>query len=48
MGVVYDADGTRYGRGLGLMLVVDGVVVTSSPTLAHITHTIEDGHVTQR
>jgi hypothetical protein len=43
--VVYDEAGSRYGRGKGLMLLVDGEVVASSPTLSKISATIEDGPV---
>jgi len=41
--VVYDASGRKYGRGTGLMLLVDGVVMARSPTLAKISATISDG-----
>ena len=41
--VVYDATGRHYGRGKGLLLMVDGVVVASAPTLSHVAATIDDG-----
>ena len=43
--VVYDATGGHYGRGKGLMLMVDGSVVASASTLSHIAATIDDGPV---
>jgi hypothetical protein len=43
--VLYDATGTHYMRGTGLMLMVDGKVVASAPMLSHIAATIEDGPV---
>ena len=45
--VLYDADGTRYGRGRGLMIFVDGVLEASSPTLQALHLTLcDDGPVT--
>jgi len=34
--VLWDADGSHYGRGAGLQVFVDGVVVASSSTLEHV------------
>jgi hypothetical protein len=42
---VYDKLGSRYHRGKGLLLLVDGVVVASSPTLSKLSATIEDAPV---
>ena len=44
--VLYDAAGTRYSRGKGLMLLVDGKVVASAASLSRISATIEDGPLT--
>jgi hypothetical protein len=38
--IVYDADGTRYGEGAGLILFVDGIKVASSPGLGKLTATV--------
>jgi hypothetical protein len=46
LAVIYDATGRRYGRGTGLMLLVDGVVVASSPTLSKLSVTFADGPLT--
>ncbi|MDB5457349.1 MAG: hypothetical protein JWP92_2934, partial [Caulobacter sp.] len=35
--VLFDADGSRYGRGKGLFVLVDGVQVAASPTLKRLT-----------
>ena len=43
--VVFDKTGSRYGRGTGFMLLVDGRVVASAPTLSRLVVTIEDGPV---
>eukprot|EP01051_Picozoa_sp_SAG22_P014393 SAG22_NODE_1741_length_3684_cov_1.522734_2_plen_498_part_01 len=43
---VWDADGSHYGVGSGLRIMVDGVTVAHSPTIARITAqlTAETGH----
>ena len=43
--VIYDKTGSRYRRGQGLMLLVDGEVVASSPVLSKLSVRIEDGPV---
>ena len=40
VGVYWDKAGTRYGRGAGLTLVVNGQTVAQSPTLARLSATI--------
>ena len=35
--VAFDAEGTRYGKGKGLMVWVDGSLVASSPTMQKLT-----------
>ena len=35
--IVWDQDGTHYGKGKGLLLYVDGKVVASSPTIGKLT-----------
>lgn len=36
LGIFWDRDGSRYGRGAGLRVVVDGQVIVSQPTLAKV------------
>jgi hypothetical protein len=35
--VLWDADGSRYGKGAGLRVFVDGQLAASSPTIAKLT-----------
>ncbi len=37
--IVWDKDGSKYNKGKGLLLFVDGKVVAQSPTLSKITYT---------
>ena len=39
--IIYDRTGNRYHKGTGLRVLVDGVEVAHSPTLAKITITFE-------
>jgi hypothetical protein len=36
VGVVFDSDGTHYGLGAGLFVIVDGAVAASAPTLTRL------------
>ena len=41
--VIWDADGTRYGRGAGLGLWVDGVAITRRPDLGRLAAPLAPG-----
>lgn len=43
LGVIWDRDGSRYGKGKGLLLLVDGKVVAQSETLGTLTAKLPDG-----
>ena len=37
LAIVWDRDGSHYGKGKGLSLFIDGKLASSSPTIARIT-----------
>lgn len=43
LSVVWDRDGTRYGRGAGLSVLIDGEVVANSPRLRRLSAPIPPG-----
>ena len=45
IGITYDADGRRYGRGAGLSLAIDGVEVARAPRLGRLGAPIAQGVV---
>jgi hypothetical protein len=39
--VLYDSDGTRYNKGTGLMVLLDGKLAATAPTLQKLTVPLE-------